>query len=85
MLEGASRETNGVAPQIEIHPVVFEGTYDALHWSVLETRWQNLRAQLHGEVIPPSEVTNLTREHAEIYKQLCDAAPNFSPLDRTVA
>lgn len=85
MVERASLETNGVAPQIEIHPVVFEGTYDALHWSVLETRWQNLRAQLHGEVIPPNEVTNLTAEHAAIYKQLCDAAPNFSPLGRTVA
>ena len=31
LVEKAKSEANGVAPQIEICPVVFEGTYDASH------------------------------------------------------
>ena len=40
-------------PRIEVRPVVFRGTYDEHNWAVLRARWDDLRAQLHGIVIPP--------------------------------
>ena len=40
-------------PRIEVRPVIFRGTYDEHNWKVLRERWDNLRAQLHGDVISP--------------------------------
>ena len=39
-------------PRIEIRPVIFKGTYDEHNWKILQERWDDLRAQLHGEAIP---------------------------------
>lgn len=66
-------------PQINIRPVIFEETYDEGHWSVLQARWQDLRAQLHGDIIPPSECLDLTKEEMVKIEQLQRVAPNFSP------
>jgi hypothetical protein len=66
-------------PRIEILPVVFEGTYDEHNWRVLRDRWDDLRAQLHGEVIPPRTVpTVLTEQDKELLQVLKQAAPRFS-------
>ena len=68
------------APQIIIKPVIFEGTYDENHWRVLNARWINLRAQLHGEIIPPSDRSASTQEELDALDFIDRAAPDFSPL-----
>jgi hypothetical protein len=67
-------------PRIEVLPVVFRGTYDEHNWRVLRERWDDLRAQLHGEVIPPRLVGGKTSdEENRFLVQLKQAAPSFSP------
>ncbi len=66
-------------PRIEVHPVMFQGTYDELNWKVLQTRWDDLRAQLHGIVIPPSIAGEDLKEQ-RLLNEIADSAPNFSPL-----
>ena len=80
LLEKHQSHSGDELPRINVRPVVFEGTYDEGHWSVLQTRWQDLRAQLHGEVIPPSERIGLTAEEMAKVKLLEGYAPNFSPF-----
>jgi hypothetical protein len=65
-------------PRIEIRPVVFRGTYDEHNWKVLRERWDNLRAQLHGDVISP-EFANANAEDSKYFDEICAAAPDFSP------
>ncbi|MBB1489307.1 SNF2-related protein [Oceanospirillum sediminis] len=62
-------------PFIEIKPVIFKGTYDEYNWQVLDARWDELRSQLHGIILPESE---RTKGFEAIYDQLCAAAPDFS-------
>lgn len=67
-------------PRIEVLPVVFRGTYDEHNWRVLRERWDDLRAQLHGEVIPPRLVGGqITDEENSLLEELAQAAPGFSP------
>lgn len=70
----------GNPPRIEILPIVFKGTYDEHQWKVLRERWNDLRAQLHGVVIPPSasEGDSLLMQVA---REINEKAPNFSPLE----
>jgi hypothetical protein len=63
-------------PRIEIRPVIFKGTYDEQNWEVLRERWRDLRAQLHGIVLPEWEVTPELRE---IARKINVNAPQFSP------
>jgi hypothetical protein len=65
-------------PRITVRPVIFKGTYDQHHWQVLRERWDDLRAQLHGVVIPPRLYVN-DPELQRLAKELEDVAPNFSP------
>jgi hypothetical protein len=65
-------------PRIEVRPVVFHGTYDEHNWQVLRTRWDDLRAQLHGVVIPPSVAID-DQESKELIDEISNAAPHFSP------
>ncbi|TGY34152.1 helicase-related protein [Stenotrophomonas maltophilia] len=64
-------------PRIEIRPVVFEGTYDETHWAVLTRRWDNLRAQLHGDILPPCAAGD--EEGIALRRRIAEAAPQFSP------
>jgi superfamily II DNA or RNA helicase len=68
-----------LVPRIEVRPVIFRGTYDEHNWTVLRGRWDDLRAQLHGIVIPPSEVVT-DPEGKALVEQISAWAPNFSPL-----
>ncbi|MBO1022700.1 hypothetical protein IPV08_22320 [Methylobacterium sp. SD274] len=62
--------------------MIFEGTYDAHHWRVLHDRWDDLRAQLHGVVVPHRLRPGCTaEEHVEI-RRLDAAAPDFEPPRR---
>lgn len=66
-------------PRIEIRPIVFSGTYDEYNWRVLQRRWDDLRAQLHGIVVPARERATATDEERAIISKLDRCAPNFSP------
>jgi Helicase conserved C-terminal domain len=68
-------------PRIEVRPVIFRGTYDEHNWKVLRERWDNLRAQLHGDIISP-EFANVSHEDQELFDEISSAAPNFSPNRR---
>lgn len=65
-------------PRIDIHPIIFEGTYDEHQWDVLQERWDELKAQLHGIIIYRGEGEN-TPEIDELVKEMQESAPNFSP------
>ena len=68
-------------PRIEVRPVIFGGTYDEHHWAVLRERWDDLRAQLHGVVIPERLAgQTLNVGEAAALKEVLDAAPSFSPM-----
>ncbi len=71
-------ESCGEVPRIEILPVVFKGTYDEHNWVVLRRRWDDLRAQLHGIVIPPS-IHGDDPELAALARAINEKAPDFSP------
>ena len=65
-------------PRIEIRQVIFQGTYDEQQWAVLQARWRDLRAQLHGLILSP----DLAREDAKAavwIKKINNMAPDFSP------
>jgi len=65
-------------PRIRIMPVVFKGTYDEANWQVLRHRWDELRAQLHGVVIPESSRSGDPLADGWI-DEINAAAPSFSP------
>ncbi|MCA9090418.1 MAG: hypothetical protein KDA90_17495 [Planctomycetaceae bacterium] len=74
-----SNATVDQLPRIEVRPVVFQGTYDEKNWQVLRMRWDDLRSQLHGIVIPPS-VVNVDSEGQQLIDDISRKAPDFSPM-----
>lgn len=66
-------------PRIEIRPIIFKGTYDEQNWNVLQERWDDLRAQLHGEAIPRRLREGADVEGLEILGEITAARPDFSP------
>lgn len=68
-------------PRIEIRPVIFQGTYDEENWRVLNNRWDDLRAQLHGIVISP-RIAEKYSDSLKMVAEINEVAPNFSPLIR---
>jgi ribosomal protein L14E/L6E/L27E len=65
-------------PRIEIRPIIFKGTYDEHNWNVLRERWDDLRAQLHGEAIPARLRVSEDAEGRTILDEIAAARPNFS-------
>ncbi|MBZ6385950.1 helicase-related protein [Pantoea piersonii] len=68
-------------PTIDFCPVIFKGTYDEQNWQVLSQRWDDLRAQLHGNPFSASALQDHAL-HRELIQSVLDSAPNFSPLKR---
>ncbi|PTT36439.1 type III restriction endonuclease subunit R, partial [Stenotrophomonas sp. HMWF022] len=64
-------------PRIQVRPVVFEGTYDERQWRVLQYRWQTLRSQLHGEILPECDAADVIG--VQLRNRVAEAAPCFSP------
>jgi hypothetical protein len=75
-------KTGSDLPRIEIRPVIFKGTYDEHNWKVLQERWDDLRAQLHGEAIPARLREDEDKEGRLILEQIARSRPEFSPLKR---
>lgn len=71
-------EATEAIPRIEIRPVIFKDTYDEHNWNVLQDRWSDLRAQLHGVVIAENKIKGDTsmRVWAD---EVNGYAPDFSP------
>jgi hypothetical protein len=81
LVETADEESwRGDPPRIEILPIVFKGTYDEHQWQVLRDRWNDLRAQLHGVVIPPS-VLEGDALLSQLAQEINAKAPDFSPQE----
>ena len=79
--EAVTQGTTGEAlPRIEIRPVIFRGTYDEHNWEVLQDRWDDLRSQLHGVVVPDRLIQQEDLEARSTIQDLADHAPTFSPL-----
>jgi len=78
----AAGERGDALPTIDFMPIVFKGTYDERNWQVLSQRWDNLRAQLHGN---PFSVNALQEDvrNRESMQSVINAAPNFSPLTKS--
>ena len=68
-------------PRIDVHPVIFKGTYDEHNWNVLRRRWDDLRAQLNGIVIP-SRLSVDDERLRFLCEEIALMAPNFSPLNQ---
>ena len=73
-------DASEVCPRIEVIPIVFAGTYDEHNWNVLQQRWDDLRAQLHGVIIPRRQA-DTDQEGLSLLKELEESAPSFSPSD----
>jgi hypothetical protein len=72
--------TEGDPPRIHIHPVVVAGTYDDHNWQVLKARWMELRAQLHGEVLPQHVRQAAMLPEVEVLRsRIIAATPSFAP------
>lgn len=80
----AGGKTGDDLPRIEIRPVIFRGTYDEHHWEVLRERWDDLRSQLHGIVVPTRHAGSMPDEKT-ILDELAGYAPSFSPTALFVA
>lgn len=76
----AEGKTGPDLPRIEIRPVIFKGTYDEHNWKVLQERWDDLRAQLHGEAIPARLRAAEDDEGRLILDEIARSRPDFSPL-----
>ena len=82
LLDQALASHSSDLPRIEIRPVLFDGTYDAHNWAVLNERWDDLRAQLHGVVVPHRLRNGCTIDELGEIQRLDAAAPSFEPRHR---
>ncbi len=72
----------GEPPRIHIHPIVVSGTYDDHNWQVLKARWTQLRAQLHGEVLPQHyRQAAMLPEIEALRNRIIAATPSFAPRE----
>ncbi|MBD8651071.1 DEAD/DEAH box helicase family protein [Rhizobium sp. CFBP 13726] len=81
-LEAAKDLDSSALPRIEFRPVIFRGTYDEHHWSILSRRWDEQRSQLHGQVASEADRANLTDEERALLKSLEERSPDFSPFPK---
>ena len=64
-------------PSIDVYQVIFRGTYDEYHWSVLQRRIRELNAQLQGVII--DQEPGWTEEQNANAARINSMAPDFSP------
>ena len=65
MIDFADWDGQGEAPQINIHTMVLESTYDAFRTGVVSERAKVLRSQLFGEIFPIDQLSLLDEEVQE--------------------
>jgi superfamily II DNA or RNA helicase len=73
-------QNGALLPHIELHCLIFKGTYDEYHWKVLQSRRLALRAQLHGEILPLAQA--YSESDRRILERVMQATPTFSPMER---
>ncbi|MBY5404681.1 DEAD/DEAH box helicase [Rhizobium leguminosarum] len=82
VLEASKGADSADLPRIEFRPVIFRGTYDEHHWSVLSRRWDEQRSQLHGQIVSDADRANITDEERALLKSLEERSPDFSPFPK---
>lgn len=81
-LDNWHEHAEGDLPRIRIHPVVVSGTYDDHNWQVMKERWMELRAQLHGEVLPHQGThAAISPELEALRNRIIVATPSFAPWE----
>jgi hypothetical protein len=65
-------------PTINIHPIVFAGTYGEHNWNTLERRWKSLRAQLHGDILGDVG-SQIDEQKSGLIERVKSATPRFNP------
>ena len=78
---GDWRSHGASPPRIEVSCIQMDGGYDSLHWAHLLRRWDDLRAQLHGDVVSmrDRERSRTDPELESLIRRLDLAAPDFYP------
>lgn len=66
-------------PRIVVRPVIVSGSYDDHHWSILKRRWDSMRAQLNGDIIPETDVDASEPERQALFDKIRAATPRFAP------
>lgn len=69
----------GDAPRIRVRPIIVTGTYDDYHWAVLSQRWNSMKAQLNGDILPGIVNDDADPARASLVARARAAAPDFSP------
>lgn len=75
----AASEQSGDAPQIEIIIPYVEGTYAEHNLRVLMTRWERLRAQLHGDIRMNQEQPCEDETYRQNLERVRVMTPSFRP------
>lgn len=72
-------------PKIDIHAVIFHGTYDHFQYKVSKHRRDTLKAHLFGELLHEEALSDLPESDSwkELLERLKRAAPDFSPPEMT--
>jgi hypothetical protein len=76
--EWEARGKTGEIPTINIHPIVFSGTYGEHNWSTLERRWKSLRAQLHGDIFGNAG-SEFEAQKRSLIDRVKNGTPRFNP------
>ncbi|AVA13499.1 DEAD/DEAH box helicase family protein [Sphingopyxis sp. MG] len=74
-----SGDVSSPPPRIVIRPVIISGSYDDHHWSVLKRRWDGMRAQLNGDIIPEADADASDPERRALFEKIRAVTPNFAP------
>lgn len=77
LLQQCEKKGDQNLPHIELHCVIFKGTYDEYHWEVLKERRLALRAELHGEILPQAKPCS--DSDRAILQRVIKATPTFRP------
>ena len=81
--EWEARGKTGEMPTINIHPIVFAGTYGEHNWNTLERRWKSLRAQLHGDILGDVG-SQIDEQKSGLIERVKSATPRFNPPQKNL-
>jgi hypothetical protein len=66
-------------PKIIVRPVIISGSYDDHHWAVLKRRWDSMRSQLNGDIIPDAHADASEPDRQALFARIRASTPTFAP------